>query len=51
MKKESESMDMTAKAKSEVLFTRQDSVFKLFLSKGFSETLTICCSFFAFTID
>lgn len=44
-------MDMTAKARREASIARQDSVFKLFISKGFSETLTICCSFFAFTID
>jgi len=44
-------MDMAAKRKREASFARQDSVFKLFFTKGFSATLTICCSFFAFTID
>jgi len=44
-------MDTTANRKWDASFARQDSVFKLFFKKGFSATLTACCSFFAFTID
>jgi|GEM_PF-6328940 len=44
-------MDMAINAIMEASIARQDSVFKLFFTKGLSETLTICCSFFAFTID
>lgn len=44
-------MDMATNTKREASIARQESVFKLFFTKGLSETLTICCSFFAFTID
>jgi|GEM_PF-6489131 len=43
-------MQMT-KTNKGVTLTHQDSVFKLFITKGFAATLATCCSFFAFTID